>query len=253
MFPLPESDIFEELGDEGFKFACHPEVPCFNQCCRGLRLYLTPYDVLRLKNRLGITSEEFHDRYSIIKPGQNGWPMPLLKMTDTHERTCHFVSEQGCTVYQDRPGACRTYPLGRGAKGGSGGGAAEEMFFLVREKHCRGFEEGRQWTPETWTADQGLEEYNRVNDLFLPLITRAPKLVPPQAARKMAEMFFMAAYNLDLFRKFVEKSGILERFAVPAERVELMLADELELMKFGFDWLGFSLFGDDTLKPARGL
>lgn len=249
MLPLPEDERFEELGDEGFTFACNPDVPCFNECCRGLKLYLTPYDILRLKTRLGMTSEDFIERYTMIKPGQNGWPMPLLKMNDVYERTCPFVAEQGCTVYEDRPGACRTYPLGRGTKGGAGGGAEEEMFFLVREDHCQGFADGPDWTTETWTADQDLEQYNQANDLFLPLITRPPKMVPPVAARKMAEMFFMAAYNLDLFRKFCEGSGILDRFQVDPERVQAMMNDEMELMKFGFDWLGFSLFGDDTLTP----
>ena len=59
---LPDVDDqrFHELGPDGFTFACHPEVPCFNQCCRRLNLVLTPYDVLRLKNHLGMSSEEFH-------------------------------------------------------------------------------------------------------------------------------------------------------------------------------------------------
>ena len=33
-------------------FACHPKVPCFNECCRELDLALSPYDVLRLRRAL---------------------------------------------------------------------------------------------------------------------------------------------------------------------------------------------------------
>ena len=42
-----------------FRFRCHKEIPCFTECCAKLDLLLTPYDVLRIKNRLKIDSEEF--------------------------------------------------------------------------------------------------------------------------------------------------------------------------------------------------
>ena len=38
--------------DSTFKFSCHPKVSCFNQCCRDVNIFLTPYDVLRMKKRL---------------------------------------------------------------------------------------------------------------------------------------------------------------------------------------------------------
>ena len=39
-----------------FKFRCHPGVSCFTECCGKTTIILTPYDILRLKNRLRITS-----------------------------------------------------------------------------------------------------------------------------------------------------------------------------------------------------
>ena len=42
-----------------FEFRCHPGVSCFNLCCRNLNLFLNPYDVIRLKQNLGISSSEF--------------------------------------------------------------------------------------------------------------------------------------------------------------------------------------------------
>ena len=44
----------EPVENGGFRFACHPGVVCFTECCRDLKLLLTPYDVIRLKNRLGL-------------------------------------------------------------------------------------------------------------------------------------------------------------------------------------------------------
>ena len=38
-----------------FKFQCHKKVACFTQCCRGINIILTPYDIIRLKNRLQLS------------------------------------------------------------------------------------------------------------------------------------------------------------------------------------------------------
>lgn len=42
-----------------FKFECHPGVSCFTQCCRGIDIILTPYDIIQLKHRLELDSEQF--------------------------------------------------------------------------------------------------------------------------------------------------------------------------------------------------
>jgi Fe-S-cluster containining protein len=247
MLPLPEDERFQQLTEDTFRFACHPDVPCFNQCCRRLKLMLTPYDVLRLKNRLGISASDFLERHADVETGQNGWPVAYLQMADNDEKTCPFVSPKGCTVYEDRPGACRTYPLGRAAKGGVSAGLLEEEYFLVREEHCRGFEQDKQWTPDEWTKDQGLEEYNRINDLFLPLITRQPPPGDPAVIQKKFNMFFMACYNLEAFGNFVLKSSLASRFNLPQDRLAAIAQDEVELLEFAFDWLAFAIFGEDAL------
>ena len=58
---------FEEPGiepvkynrDSRFRFKCHKDVKCFTKCCRGINITLSPYDIIRLKNRLNLSSEEF--------------------------------------------------------------------------------------------------------------------------------------------------------------------------------------------------
>jgi len=65
-----ERKVLEEyprLGPtDSFEFSCHPGVKCFNKCCSDVNIVLTPYDVLRMKNRLGITSTEFLDTYTLL-------------------------------------------------------------------------------------------------------------------------------------------------------------------------------------------
>ena len=42
---LPEYVRKLESG-ECFEFRCHPGVACFTDCCRGIDIMLTPYDIL---------------------------------------------------------------------------------------------------------------------------------------------------------------------------------------------------------------
>jgi hypothetical protein len=44
--------------DDSFQFSCTKHVTCFNSCCRDLNQFLTPFDILQLKNYLEITSGE---------------------------------------------------------------------------------------------------------------------------------------------------------------------------------------------------
>ncbi|MCK7582709.1 MAG: hypothetical protein MZV65_48870 [Chromatiales bacterium] len=46
-------------GDKVIQFRCRKGIDCWNKCCSNIDISLTPYDILRLKKRLGITSTEF--------------------------------------------------------------------------------------------------------------------------------------------------------------------------------------------------
>ena len=246
---LPQGGPFRPLEGDSFNFACHPGVACFNQCCADLNLVLTPYDILRLKNRLEMRSENFLETHVVSNLDRSeGFPKVQLKMTENPGRPCPFVRPEGCSIYEDRPGACRTYPLGRGsARGG------RETFFLVQEDHCRGFAESRAWKVGEWLADQGLEIYNRYNDLWMEIITSNASLGDEAYRVKKIQMFFMASYNLDRFRDFVFQSRFLDMFDLDLEMVEKMQQDDEALLGLALDWMKFSLFGQKTmtLKGAR--
>ena len=90
--------------EDSFCFSCSPDVPCFNACCRDLNQFLTPFDIVRLKNQLGLSSEEFLAKYTNWHIGpESGLPIISLKPKDSHELICPFVSEKGCMVYENRP------------------------------------------------------------------------------------------------------------------------------------------------------
>jgi len=56
-------------------------------------------------------------------------------------------------------------------------------------------------------------------------------------------MALMATYNLDRFRDFVSKSTFLKRYKVKSDVLKKVRADDLALMKFGFGWVKFFVWG----------
>jgi hypothetical protein len=245
---MEAAETFHYLDQEPFSFACHPALPCFTECCRDLKLILTPYDLLRLKHRLGLSSGDFLDRFTEIRLGEHrGFPGVLLTMRDDERRTCPFVSPSGCRVYEDRPSACRIYPVGRASSMTKGQSESRQFYFMVRESHCRGFQEPTRWTIESWSANQGLEIYTFFNDLWTAIITHKGSLGPQEFLPKKLQMFFMASYNLDQFRQFIFGSKFLQRFDLDRETLGKIENEDEALLKLAFDWLNFALFGEKTL------
>lgn len=231
-----------------FKFACHCNVSCFNECCGDVNIFLTPYDVLRLKNKLGIDSQEFLDKYTILPIDHNQkLPVVVMRMQDNEKKNCFFVSKDGCTVYNDRPWACRMYPLGLASPGETSAKLNEEFYFLLQESICQGFKEDKEWTIEQWMENQGIAEYDKQGELYKevythPYLERTPELTPQKI-----DMFFLASYNLDKFRDFIFKSSFLQKFQVEPEVLDKIKTDDEELLKFGFRWIKFALFGEKTM------
>ena len=227
--------------DDEFQFRCHPGVACFNECCRELELALTPYDVLRLKGALGLTSGQFLAQYALIEHAEGEpWPQVYLGMVDDGRGSCPFVTPAGCRVYRDRPGACRMYPLGRGARRTPAG--AEEIYVLLSEPHCRGFAEPQALKIGGWLGDQELVTYNALNDQVAAILhhERLGELPPGPAER---EKFLLALYDLDEFDKMIRSAGVTAppEVGVPPAKGA---ADELALLGYALRWLRFELFGD---------
>lgn len=231
------------LGDgDRFRFACHPGVPCFNECCADLHLELSPYDVLRLRAALGLPSREFLRRYTrLVRESDSELPHLFLTMADDPRRRCQLVSEHGCTVYADRPGACRTYPLGRGASIDAAGEVVTR-YVVIREDHCRGFAEAGEFTVDSWLADQNIEPYNRANDRYLGFQTawRRPG-GPPR--RELLGLAVIALFRLDDFEQLIAERGIFEELGVEPARRDAVLADQSARLDLAFDWLDRLLAG----------
>ncbi len=228
------------LGDR-FQFACHKGLSCFTQCCQKLEVMLTPYDILRLKNALNISSDRFLEKYTETVFSER-LEIPLVKLKKIDNR-CPFLSSEGCKIYKDRPSVCRLYPLGRGFSN-----QGKEVYFLIKEKECLGFEGSRKWTVASWVKAQGIEDYDKYNKGFSEIILLKAQSRPHGFSLKEARMFFMACYNLDAFKEFVFKSSFLKKFDLSPKRMEKIKKKEPLLLQLAFDWLKFALFGKPTLR-----
>jgi len=240
-----------------FKFKCHKGVSCFTDCCRGIDIMLTPYDILTMRKKLDVDSEKFLAIFTTPQLLEKAdMPVVTLKLLDDERRSCPFVQDKaGCMIYEDRPTTCRYYPLGVGSLSYSGEqGEKDEFFFMIKEAHCKGFDETDEWTVGEWREDQGVDLRDEVNDGWLDLMVRKKSLPPSmQLSEQAKQMFFMVCYNLDKFRRFVFESSFLTRYKIPEERMIQIKDDDVKLLQFGFEWLKTTFFhtGEDMFNPEE--
>jgi hypothetical protein len=99
--------------------------------------------------------------------------------------------------------------------------------------------------------DQGITEYNEKGRSFKEITLHDFFQKVEDLAPEKMEMYYMACYNLDKFRRFVFESKFLQYFDVDPKVVERIRTDDVELMEFAFQWLRFSLFHEPTMKVRK--
>lgn len=77
------------------------DVPCGDciQCCVGLSPYLTPEEMMSGKYIYSLTN--------------TGTDIPVISIPRT-ERGCVYLLDNKCTIYNDRPKACRQFDCRKG-------------------------------------------------------------------------------------------------------------------------------------------
>ncbi|MCK7503854.1 MAG: YkgJ family cysteine cluster protein [Desulfobacterales bacterium] len=180
--------------------------------------------MMRLKQRLGIGSDEFLDRHAdvVLRPGSH-FPDVLLRMSDERRSApAPFSTPSGCTRLPGPAGhlpdlSARAGPrprrrerAGRGAilfpaagvlHGGSGGERLDGPGGGSGTRRPR----STHWMTVRWA--QVRRRFDR------------DPWGPEGPEGKRARMAFMAAYNVDRFREFVFASSFLKRFKINPELV----------------------------------
>lgn len=229
--------------NDSFSFSCRKELECFNRCCRDINLFLTPYDILRIKRRLNIPSYEFLKTYTFpLFPEEVGHPVILMKMVPDETKNCPFVSSEGCMIYDDRPWSCRSFPLEPVSE------TPDPEFELVKRDFCHGFSSNRNHTVKKWRDTQNIGFYEEMNDEWKKITHHENFTSLNLLQGEARDIFFLGSYNIDEFRNMVFNGNFLNYFDIEKKTLKKMRSDETELLRFAFKWLRQVLFGESALK-----
>ncbi|RDH81130.1 MAG: 50S rRNA methyltransferase [endosymbiont of Galathealinum brachiosum] len=255
-FELPHNSPVEptrlELEDK-IKFQCHKGISCWNECCARADVSLAPYDIIRMKNHLNIESSEFLNTYTVpFEIDAHG--IPGIKLRTTDDGACLFMKEEGCSIYEDRPTACRYYPSGLLSMRALGKSEDERHFLMVKEPHCKGHDEDREITIADYRKEQVVEEFDELNRDWYRIILKKKSTGPTIGAPSdmSLQLFFMASYDVDRFRRFVGSDSFKSMYQVTDEEFSKYAEDDIALMQFGFALMKQVLFGELTIKERDG-
>lgn len=238
-----ENEFIPLLPDASFRFACHDRVACFNECCHDLNQFLTPYDILRLKNGLGLSSSDFLEQYTTHHTGpETGLPIVALKPETASGMACPFVRPSGCSVYAHRPSSCRIYPLARAITRSRETGRIEEHYALLKEPHCLGHGQDNVQTVREWVTNQKLAVYNEFNDMLMEIIALKNQKGPEPLDMKSRLAFHMALYDIDRFREQVFEKGLLDDSQTDGaglgpDLLKQAQEDDMALLRIGHTWV----------------
>lgn len=252
-----ESPVVPTLLKSGsrLKFRCHKGISCFNACCKNIDIQLTPYDILRLKGRLGMTTHEFLPKYTYpFEMDAQG--LPGVKLRPVEGGTaCQFMDEeQGCTVYEDRPTACRYYPLGLMSLRRQDEFTDQQAYALVEEEHCKGHEEDQEMTVDEYRRDQGVEDYDLYSRGWRQIILKKKSAGPAvgKPSELSMQLFFMASYHIDQFQNFITSEQFQDNYVLPEAELKSLANDQVAVIDFGVRLLKQVLFGEESIEERQG-
>jgi Fe-S-cluster containining protein len=236
-------------GSHTIQFSCHKGIACWNACCSNIDISLTPYDILRLKQRLGLSSAEFLTKYTVPYELEKD-DIAGVKFRPVDGGTaCQFMTPEGCSVYEDRPTACRYYPVALLSMRKQDEYVDRDAYALVKEDHCQGHAVARTLSIDDYRREQGVDQYDELargwRQLILKKKSSGPSVGKPSL--KSRQLFFMACYDLDQFRAFVASTGFGRLFALTAAEREQIVGDDVALMTFAFRFLRQVLFGEESI------
>ncbi|SEH07547.1 YkgJ family cysteine cluster protein [Candidatus Venteria ishoeyi] len=255
--PIPDSPVIPTTydGEHVISFRCHKDIGCFNACCKNSDITLTPYDIIRLKKHLGMTSSDFLKKYTVPYEMEKDGMAGVRFLPVENGTACQLLSEEGCTVYEDRPTSCRYYPIGLLSMRKQDEYVDRQAYALVKEEHCLGHNEDNKMTIDEYRKQQGVEEYDEIDRGWRQLILKRKSSGPGigTLTKQSLQLFFMACYDLDRFRLFVTSSGFKESFQMGDAEFEQIQTDDIALLHFGFRLLRQVLFGESSIDVKDGV
>lgn len=211
-----------------FHFSCHDALPCFTQCCKDVNIYLTPYDVLQLRKAMNLGSAEFLAKYTQhFLARVTSIPVVQLLM-DPQTLYCPFVSEAGCRVYENRPWACRMFPLDLSPLDG-------KYHLIAGKERCMGLFERGNRTVEEWLRNQGIGPYTQMEQEYQAVVPE--RFQPGEAMNEGLGRVLFLAYDLDRFAELLKNGSFLKLYDVDKEMLRKVQEDGAEMLRLAFRYI----------------
>jgi hypothetical protein len=119
--------------------------------------------------------------------------------------------------------------------------------FIVSPEVCQGQQEEKSWKVKDWLCDQGLGPYEEMDERFQKVTQNARFVQEGISNPRLQEMYRMASYDLDTFRRFVFETRFLRIFELDPDVVEQIRTDDEALLLLAFRWLQFGFSAGDVL------
>ncbi|MHA1152529.1 MAG: hypothetical protein ACTSQ7_07675 [Alphaproteobacteria bacterium] len=123
----------------------------------------------------------------------------------------------------------------------------EDMYFLVKEAHCKGHAEDHGQTVAEFRKEQGVEPYDLINERWIDILMQMASWrsiggpMGRDVSKQTKKMFYMISTDVDAFCRFVFETKFLDTYDIDEDMV-----DEA-LLQLGFDWLRNVMFNDPTI------
>jgi Fe-S-cluster containining protein len=233
-----QPDYSELCFDDRFRFFCGPHLSCFVECCRGTRIWLYPFDVLRISRSLGLSTGAFLDRFCCYYDEDGpGYPILLLRSADEGRGRCPFAQDPGCTIYPDRPWICRLFPVSPRECRTDRTPDEERRFSIVEWEGCRGVRNGPEVSIREWFERSGTAIYDETyldwQDLTLGL--REGGRLPLTGAA--AELFKLGSYDPDRLLDELATGNWQQELPLTLEELTAARHDDLALLALSCRWL----------------
>ncbi len=205
-------------------------------------------------------------------------PKTITKKNKSNPKRELKIEKWLCSVYQDRPIACRFFPCGRTKNINKKTGEVKKTFFLQEAgEFCPGFKQEKEQTLRQYLKDAEFKHYDEGSTKFASLMEKlltSGFFIPTKkndkkkaALKKDSGVFLTLAnimYNFDSFNYFSDDKRVLKTINDPkatqkdflyvADKIETLISYLIELFKrhdhYGNDDIIMKLIKSYTNKKA---
>ncbi|PIZ51172.1 hypothetical protein COY27_04535 [Candidatus Woesearchaeota archaeon CG_4_10_14_0_2_um_filter_33_13] len=168
-------------------------------CCDSTYIQLAPFDIKNICDTLDISTQKFHEKYSMFNSSDN-IPRCYLR----NRPRCPFKENKLCTIYNNRPLRCRLFPLGRVYPEDLN----ESSFLILPEEKCIGFDTGKKIKISEFLEQQNVNSLDKLSEEwnhFLITLKDNPTIEKQEFKQSFKETFYGFENKDASLKEFMEE------------------------------------------------